>query len=206
MASKLGIYNLALQIMGERTLSSLTENRPARYKLDTVWDSGLVNSVAEDADWNCFMVSAQIDKDESATPSFGYDNAFTKPTDMLKISGVWHDERMQTPLEYYVDEGDNFFSDLDTIYIRYVPDNVIDSVASWPVYFSNLVAAELAKVVAGQLKTSNEYDRVLGQWRMYERTAKSKDAMRAPSKKLPLGNWIQSRASRYGRDRYSGGQ
>jgi hypothetical protein len=43
-------------------------------------------------------------------------------------SGVFQDEFMRTPLTDYADEAGYWFSDYDTIYVRYVSD---DAASAW---------------------------------------------------------------------------
>jgi hypothetical protein len=45
--SKLGIYNDALRILGERKLSSISEDRPPRYRLDDIYDFGAIEYCLE---------------------------------------------------------------------------------------------------------------------------------------------------------------
>ena len=40
---KVGIYNDALILLGERRLSSISEAREPRYNLDAIWDIGAVD-------------------------------------------------------------------------------------------------------------------------------------------------------------------
>jgi hypothetical protein len=76
MASKLSIYNGALLALGERKLSSLTEARGSRRRLDSVWDDGGVKSCLQAGFWNFAMQSIELTYSPSITPAFGYRYAF----------------------------------------------------------------------------------------------------------------------------------
>ena len=195
MASVLSVYNDALQLLGERKLASATEDRPVRHKLDTLWSGELLNWIAEDADWNCFMVSAKIEADDALTPSWGHRNVFTLPDALLKISGVWSDERLKTPLTDHIVEGSNIYASVDPIYIRYVPDNVVDSIGTWPPYFSRYVSSELALQLAPDLRHEDQRVGLLVEHSKRKSNALSRDAMMAPTKKLPTGSWVRSRST-----------
>jgi len=78
MATKLGLFNGALLMLGERSLATLTENREPRRLLDIVWDGGGVRTCLEAGIWNFAVRAARIEYDPSAEPGFGLDRAFTK--------------------------------------------------------------------------------------------------------------------------------
>ena len=95
--SQLSLYNGALTILGERKLSSLTENRETQYKLTDIWDNDAVNRCLQMGQWNFAMRAVQLDASPSVTPSFGYQYAFDKPTDYIRLSGLCTDEYYKNP-------------------------------------------------------------------------------------------------------------
>ncbi len=193
MATKLSIYNDALQICGNRKLSGIDEARPARYKLDTCWDADLLNSVLEDTDWHCFIKTVQIEVDETEEPAFGHKHAFVLPDDLKRISGVYFDAETNRPLTDHKVEGGIIFANWNTIFVRYIPNNVIETIESWPGYFSRYVAGLLALQVAPDLKDGADRSDIQQEFFRREVKAKSADAQIAPTKRLPEGSWVQSR-------------
>jgi hypothetical protein len=122
--TKLTLYNDALLLCGERFLASLTEEREPRRLLDRAWDGGAVRACLEMGQWGFAMRTIQLDYDSGIQPDFGYARAFVKPTDWVLTSGLCSDEFFRSPLTRYTDEAGYWYSDLDTIYVRYVSDDV----------------------------------------------------------------------------------
>ena len=91
MATKLGLFNSALRELGERKLSGLTEAREPRRVLDDVYDSTLKYCL-ENGAWNFAIRTIEVLPDAGVSTDFGYENAFTKPTDWLRTVGLSGDE------------------------------------------------------------------------------------------------------------------
>lgn len=214
MTTRLSLYNEALLICGERSLSSLTENREPRHLLDQVWNDGGVRACLENGQWKFAMRSVQADYAPSITPAFGYRRAFDKPTDWVVTCAVCEDEYFNAPLTQYVDERAFWYADLDTIYVRYVSDGATygGDLSLWPISFADYVAVHFASRIILKL-TSDERkrDAILhprsGLLAMRLKLAKNKDAMGGPVQFFPQGSWTRSRRAGAGSrsDRGSGG-
>ena len=216
MATKLSIYNDALLFCGERSLDptlGLTENVEGRRLLDQVWANGGVDACLEEGQWEFAMRTIQIDYDPSITPTYGFARAFDKPSDWILTSAVCSDEFFRVPLLRYVDEAGFWFSDLDTIYVRYVSNdsNYGGNLSLWPRSFSEFVAAHFASKII--LKLTNDETRLRlvlnpedpkrslrGRLLM---EAKSRCAMASPTQIPAQGMW--SRARTRGVSRRDGG-
>ncbi len=162
MTTQLTLYNDALLLCGERFLASLTEEREPRRLLDQVWSSGGVKACLELGQWNFAMCSIQIDYDPGMEPDFGYRRAFVKPDDWVLTSGVCSDEFFRCPLLRYWDEANYWYSDLDTIYVRYVSNDVAYgmNLNHWPQTFAEVVEAHFAAKIIKKLSNSeSEEDR-----------------------------------------------
>ena len=195
-ASKLSIYNGALNILGERKLASLTENREPRFKLDDIYDNDLINRVLQHGQWNFAARTVQLEASPSTTPSFGYEFAFDKPTDFIRTMGVASDEYFLQPLTQYSDEAKWWFADIETIYVQYVSNDSQfgGDFSLWQPNFTEYVEHYLAYKVAPRL-TGLDYDSTVLQRKMKFQLseAKATDAMESPVKFLPKGNWAASR-------------
>lgn len=196
MADQLSLYNDALLACGERFLGSLTENREPRRLLDQVWATGGVKYILERGQWNFATRSQQLDYDSGIQPGFGYYRAFDKPDDYCCTRAVCSDEYMREPLLRYVDESGYWYSDLDTIYVRYVSDDVgygMD-LNKWPETFKEVVAMHFASKIILKLGNDNtekarleqERDRML-------KIAKNSSMMQEPAQFPAPGNWSRSR-------------
>lgn len=196
MASKLGIYNQALEHLKERHLASLTEEREPRRKLDFAWDDG-VKYCLEQGLWNFAMRSVQLNKSETITPSFGYQYAILKPTDWVRTvamsgSGNFDDG---FPLNDFSDETDYWGVNIDPLYVRYVsnaPEYGLN-LARWPETFTTFVAAYLAFRICSTSGSSELRAEVERRYERYRVDARSKDAMNQPAGRPPRSSWVTSR-------------
>jgi hypothetical protein len=195
------LYNNALLILGKDKLPSGNTDHPWRVKLDTAMDSGAVAAVMEDTSWKFGNQTVKIEYDPNVSLTWGHQYAHEKPSDLLRINGLFTDEYMRVPLRDYEDQGDYFICSHDTIYLRYVDSDWITQVSAWPAYFTNLVAAYLAKQVAPGV-APKLLDHTVDTYDDRKSTAMGNDAVQSPPRKISQGSWTQSRFNgRYDRDR-----
>jgi len=194
--TRLQLYNRALQICGEHRLASLSEDRKPRHELDLVWDSGGVDAVLAEGQWKFAMRAVQLDYDPSITTSFGYQRAFSKPTDWILTSAMCSDEYYQVPLLGYVDEAGYWYADLDVIYLRYVSNDTSygNDLSTWPGSFTDFAAAHFAsKIILSLTSDEKKIEEVFKMLKHYKGEAKNTDAMGDPTKFPAPGNWTSSR-------------
>lgn len=193
---QLELYNGALLLCGERFLSSLTENREPRRLLDHVWSSNGVKKCLEQGQWNFAMRSAQIDYDSSVEPSFGFNRAFEKPDDWVLTCGVCEDEFFRSPLTRYWDESGYWYSDIDTIYVRFVsslPTYGLD-LGKWPDSFTEFVEEYFAsKIILKLTNSQKNLDDSIARLKKKKLAAKSAAAMAEPTSFPARGSWSLSR-------------
>ena len=202
--SRLKIYNDALILCGERTLSALTENREGRYLLDQVWDNDGVRFCLESGQWRFASRTIQIDYDTGITPDFGYLRAFPKPSDWCATLAISEDEYLNANLIHYNDENGYWYADVDTIYVRYVSDHADwgNDLSIWPAHFSKYVSAYFAEQIALKITADEEkQDKIEKKARRAMNEAKNHDMMGDPAKFPPEGSWSASRRGRSTRDR-----
>jgi hypothetical protein len=207
VTTQLDIYNGALLHCGERFLGSLTENREPRRLLDRVWSSNGVKTCLELGQWNFAMRTQQIDYDPSIEPSFGYNRAFQKPSDWVLTSSVCADEFFRSPLTRYQDEAGFWYSDLDTLYVRFVSDDPTYGLDlnKWPESFREFVEVHFASKIVLKLSNSEEeLRRVMAVRKALLLTAKSKAAMADPTSFPAQGAWTRAR-NRFPNRRDGGG-
>lgn len=194
--NQLDIYNKALLYCGERFLGSLTETREPRRLLDHVWATNGVRNCLEQGQWNFAMRTIRLDYDTNIEPTFGYNRAFDKPDDWVLTSSVCADEFFRSPLTRYVDEANFWYTDLDTIYVRYVSSDPLYGMnfGKWPDSFLEFVGCFFASKIILKLSNSQEElkrlqdhaDKLLMQ-------AKNKAAMAEPTGFSARGNWSLAR-------------
>jgi len=201
MATKLSLYNGALALLGETPLSSLSEDRPARYWLDRAFDSNIIDYCLEQSLWNWATRTKEITASTTIIPSYGPSYAFEVPNDFKGVVSIWIDPNFKVPLEDYIIEAGVIYTDIDTIYLKYVSNAPTygGNLARFPETFSKYVEARLAGEAQPNITNS---DNVFKRIEIAERTALSKaknsDKRDKPLNRLPLSNWTQSRMGRYG--------
>ena len=197
---KLGVYNSALRIMGERKLASLTENRESRRVLDGVWDEDAVRYCLEQGQWQWASRSVKLEASESVSPDFGYTYAFEKPNDYIRTVNICTDEYFSNPLNRFVDESGYIFADIDIIYLRYVSDDVEygRDFSLWTPSFQRYVSAYIAYEASLRLTNSHSIqDRLEQLVKRRLSDAQAKDGVNRPIMFPPRGTFINAR---HGRD------
>ena len=200
MTTKLKVYNGALRVLGETPLATLEENRKPRRLLDGEWDDGFVKGCLEQGQWNFALRTSKLTYTSSVETSFGYSRVFEKPVDWVNTTKLCSDERLQTPILDYRDEGGYWYADDNDLYIQYVSDDAAfgSDLSLWPESFSRYVRFNLAMAICIDLTQSEtRYDKLEKQVPKILAAARSKDAMNQATQFLPEGRW--SRARRGGR-------
>jgi len=194
--TKLSLYNGALRIVGERK-TTLTENREPRRLLDDAWDEHAHDSWLEEASWRFALVTVKIQYDTGIEPDFGYQRAYTKPTDMVRLVGIWRDEYLTNPIRDYTDEGELLYGEDDEVFVSYVSnDNTRGGdMGVWPKSFARFVEAFLANEIAPRIKNDKAVDAATKHLELMRRNAKNKDAMKSPTRKPVTGAWAGSRSA-----------
>lgn len=208
MTSQLTLYNGALGIVGQARLSALTEDTENRRILDEIWNEGAVKACLEQGMWNFAMRSVRVDADDDVTPSFGFQMAFSKPSDWVRTYQLASDEYFHAPLVDvdYVDEGEYWYSDTDPIYVRYVSNASAfgADLSLWPqsfvLYFQYYLAVRIAPRVKQDMQ---EVKAIMEAQKRALVDARSKDAMNEGAKFAPIGSWARSRRGRQSHDRGS---
>lgn len=206
MADKLSIYNAALLRLGARKLSSLSENRPSRHALDSVWDGGLPKRILADGQWNDSIRSIESIHDPDYSTPFGFQYAHNKPADWVRTVALCGDEGYSRPLtdREAIDEHEFWYSDYNVLYIKYVSSNVDygGDISLWPEPKVEYAECELAYRSCRAITGSNSLtDELRVDAERARRKAKSFDQMNQPVKVNPAGSWVRSR---FGGSRYIG--
>lgn len=189
-------------MLGERRLSSLTENREARHLLDGVWDDGALDDCLQKGQWKFALRTQMIDYSPSIAPDFGYQRAFDKPTDFVRLAAMCNDEYFQVPLLEYSEEAGFWFSDLDTIYVKYVSNDAEYGLdySLWPANFSKYVQAYLAsEIVTALTNAQAKKEDIERDLRSALSEALATDAQAGPPTFPPRGSWALSRGNRFSR-------
>lgn len=196
MASKLSLYNDALEVLGERKLASLAESRAPRRRLDSVWDGGAVKFCLEQGFWNHAMADVKITHSPSVDPAYGYQFAFDKPSDWCRTFMISADETYSVQLLEFEDQLAYWWANCDPIYVRYVSNDDArgNDLSLWPESFTRYVAHYFAWRICKSTTGSNADKDALGlEMKKLLVNAQSKDAMNETTRFPERGSWSTSR-------------
>lgn len=201
MATKLGIYNQALRLIGERSLASLTEAREPRRVVDEIWDES-VNYCLEQGFFNFSIRSQEASASLTVEPAFGYTYAFEKPDDWIRTAAVSADPNFHMPLQDYNDEAQYWLANVDPLFVRYVSNDAAFGLdlTAWPETFTKYVATHIAAEICERLtQNASKHEELRRLEKMRRVDARSKDAMADPVGRPPPGSWVRSRGGRHAR-------
>lgn len=196
MADRLSIYNGALLECKERKLATLSDNTESRRLLDTVWDGGAVDFALQQGQWSFAARTVEMAPDAGAEYTFGYQNAFEIPTDLVRTLGLTQDGHGNVPLLAYVTEGGYIFADIEPIYLRYVSNDPAygGDISKWPPDFIYAVEVYIASRIVGKLTgDDNAAESKLKKALALFNRAASVNAMEGPTKFPPAGSWARAR-------------
>lgn len=194
MADKLSLFNDALLILGERKLASLSEAREPRRALDDTYDKAL-DYCLEQGFWNFAMRAIQVDSSASVTPTFGYQFAFPKPSDFIRMYRQSANPTLDPPLLDIVDEPNYWFANVDPLYVKYVSNSTAygKDLSLWPETFADYVANRMALKTCKRITGKDPGDDLIKAEKRARMDARAKDAMNEPPGFPPAGTWVRAR-------------
>lgn len=198
MTDKLSIYNGAALIVGDRKLATLTENRTLRRELDSVFVRGGIRTCLQAGLWNFATRSVQLDYSPSVEPAIpgGFQFAFNQPDDFVRTVGMFQDEFFNVSFLRYQTDSNYWFADLETLYLRYVSDDVDFGMdySKWPENFTRYVEHYFAFSICERVVASKDKKDDIGKdLQRWKKMAASTDAMEEPTRFLPPGSWVTAR-------------
>jgi hypothetical protein len=196
MAEQLSLFNEALRECGQRRLSSLSEDTPARHYLDEVWDGGAIDHCLQQGLWNFAIRTVQFDYDPGIEPEFGYAHAFAKPADFMRLVQIGSNGYFAPPLNAYEDERGYWWANVDRLFVRYVSNGAEygRDLSLWTPAFAKFLALHFAFEIAPRLSSGkSDIDRLERRLRRARTEARSYDALEEPTRFAPPGNWAAAR-------------
>lgn len=199
MTTTLRLYNAALRARGvSNTLVALTDDRPERYALDEAYTDVLARALEEGL-WNFAQRSVEVPYEPSVEVDFGFQYAFEKPDDWVRKIAISGEETFTFPLEDYLDEGDYWYANVQSLFVTYVSNGATygGDLARWPQTFADAVALMLALDIGPGFGALSEGDLRQLEKRTQDaiRNARSKDAMNQPIRRRPPGSLVRARRS-----------
>lgn len=150
MASVVGICNRALQKVGAKRITSISEDSVSARACNNCYES-LRDAELQAHKWNFAIYRAELAADSPA-PDWGPANSFTLPSDFLKLADP--DQFDNTSAIDYQIEGRKIFSNFDApLYIRYVKQ--VTDPNEMDVLFREALACRMALELCEELTQSN---------------------------------------------------
>lgn len=195
MADKLGLFNGALYLIGQRKLSALDDNVEGRRVLDQRWVP-VVDTCLEEAYWKFAVRAVESEASDSVDPEFGYQYAHQRPSDFIRLVEISAGDIFDPPLANYREESGYWYTDCDPLYVRYTSNGTSFGwdVGAWTRAFANYIEACLAFDVAPRLTDSAALsERLTKLVKERRQAARNLDAMSEGAKFRPQGSWVSSR-------------
>lgn len=202
MATKIGIYRGALRLLGPSQLAATTDDRPERYALDDAWDDA-VQHLLEQGLWNFAIRFEPLTTPASPTnPDTGYDYAFSKPTDFVRIAAISDNASFSGTFEAYDVQQSYIYTNATELYLRYVSNDASYGLdlTKWPQSFAKALepylAFETGLPISGDRGNRND---MLGLFKERLARAKTLDAIDERVKWKKPGRWTQARVTQRNR-------
>lgn len=206
MADRLSIYRGALRLLGPSNLASLSEDRPEKRSLDAAWQDS-VEFMLEQGMWNFAIRAVQLQPDTDVEPLFGFDYAYSKPSDWVRTVSISYEAAFREGIREYEDETDYWHTSFNPIYVRYVSNDTAFgwNIGAWRQHFSKALecylAFECGLPISSDKGNRNDLHTLFKQ-RLQD--AKTKDAVDERVREKPPGRWTRSRSNGYPGSRWRG--
>lgn len=200
-ASQVGIINEALVELGStRFINSIEDSIAPAPSAKVIFDA-VVRFLLDDHPWNWAIVRAELNA-AAAAPEFGFDYAYTLPTDCLR----WLPPANEDGDAYF--EGREEGSKLVTnkappLVIRYISAAEGAIIAKWSASFERAVALEIAARLAEPITQDESIkDRVRAEAERQLRKAKRRDGLSSGSgtrrrEVTTRSDWLTARQTQY---------
>lgn len=204
MSSATELVNAAIRKVGGQRITSLSDTLPSADVANDVYEIER-DALLQSHIWNFAVTRAELNRLSSITPAFGFNYAYTKPADCLRIVSV-HDNDAGTGGMVYKSESiqnadsdwiEAIMADPERIWLRYV--RKVETVDLMTPCFREVLILRLAKVFATTSANSNTLFGVLDdQMKDAVRRARSIDGMEDFVDQWPEGSWAASRDGGFG--------
>ena len=189
MATKLDVVNRALQKLGAKRVTSLTEDsKNARAVLTASEPVKL--ALLRDHVWSCAVKRASLAADATA-PDWGRANCFTLPADFVRLAESYPEDN--TNVNDWTIEGKKIYTDDSApLYIRYVYD--VTDITQLDFLFVELWASALAYELCEEITQSNTKKQLLeAEVEEILRKAKKANAIERVAQRPPEDPWVTAR-------------
>jgi len=195
MASKVGIANHALTLIGERTINSFEDGTAEANFVSRRYDD-IRDELLRQHNWG-FATKRQKLAQSATAPVFEYDYAYQLPSDFIRSIAIYGDDGGNSMIDYRV-VGETIQTSSQEVWMTYV--GRVDDPNQMPVDFRSALAYMLAYEGTIALSDNSSLrDRLAGDVDNKIRRARSSDGMGDSPTQLAQGSWINRRWGSGGR-------
>ncbi len=185
--TKIGIINRALQLLGQPSISSLTERSTGADSMRNAYDQILLRELTAN-NWNFSIKRASLAASATA-PLFGKARAFPVPGDFLKLAPDETTLTYTRRRDYNIEGGNIITSEPAPLPIRYVSSSVTES--DFDALFAEAFSASLALATCEEITNSNAKKMDARQHRKEQlEDARKTNAIQNAPVKQSLPTWI----------------
>lgn len=189
MASDVDICNRALQKLGAKRITSLTDDSVNARACNAAYE------IVRDAElrahpWN-FAIDREALAADSTEPDWGRANSFQLPSDCLRVLPPYPEDNLND-MDWQIEGRKIYTDDSDPLYIRYIAR--IEDTSLFDALFIEALANKLALELCEELTQSNtkkeslnqDYDKIIAK-------AKRTNAIENVAAEPPADTWITVR-------------
>jgi hypothetical protein len=144
--TQLSIYNAALIEVGTAALTTLSDNRDERTSLDVFYTDLDYPSGALETAKPRFACRTKQSTGSASAESVQLEYTHGLPADYLSLVAIYSDAELDQPISRYILDSAGIICDYETIYIRYVRNDI--AVASYSSLFVKYLSLLLAEAIA----------------------------------------------------------
>jgi hypothetical protein len=189
MASETSISNRALQLLGAKRITALTENSNNGRSCNACYEP-LRDALLEKYRWT-FSIKRAVLAADSTTPDWGRNNAFTLPSDYIKRADPYNEDIY--PGQDWEIEGNKIYSnEAGPLYLRYVAR--VTDVSTYSPLFCEALAHEMAMAMCEEITQSNtKKGTVEAALKKVMAEARISNSLEKMPMESPDGSWITER-------------
>lgn len=200
MASQLQIANNACTLIGEKRLSSLSDDDAKAEIISEQWD--LVRDTLLSASAWSFAIERDSLAADSDTPAWGFDAQYTLADDVVRVLQVSEtyagldlsDFRAGDNNDWRIEQRKILTNFGAPLYVKWIISSI--DIGSWHAAFAMLMAADLAQLLNPRVTEDENKQKRLAEWRMQAwALAASTNAIEQPSEPMADDSWLAAHAS-----------
>lgn len=197
MASQLDIANWGLMLLGEKRVSSLSDDNANAENITAGWEM-LRDSAIRRSAFHCHIQRTSVAADATA-PAWGYDAAYTMAGDVVRVLSVGEvypypdmADFRGTDLAPWRIEGRKILTNYGTpLSVKWLVNSV--AIGAWDISFAKMLAADIAEYL--QPRMGEAIAQRVREWRMQAwAEALMTNAVEDPSEALADDTWLAAHA------------